>query len=355
MADDPVVPNPTYLADIRFFFRPEDVQHMAVKGVDLATYDGVASNASNIYFQTLGPDPNMPPDEPGQWSANRSQTFANWMNNGSPQGVATPAPTTTPTSSAGGRLRKEIGSLSAAEQDTLKAAFAGLMERDPKTPGDPVDPTSYYAIAGYHWLPLRWCAHHINPFNPWHRAYLKIFEDALRTVPGCANVTLPYWNVATELPSLLQEEPLASYKLPADPGGGWFPYTTERYSVAQIAANMHDYGVLTDIDRGQNQSTWGAYHQQDPETGSGYQRWSIQAHDSGHGSVGPTMGAQDVSAYDPVFWFYHCNIDRLWLDWQVRLNADTLIGFKTLLGADAAWVDVGLAGFAPPITTAKIT
>jgi tyrosinase len=359
MADDPVVANPTYMADIRSFFRPEDVQHMGWKGIDLGTYEGVKSNASNIYFQTLPPDPNMPPDEAGQWSANRSQTFANWLNNGCPEGTATPyTGTTSPTGAgAGGRLRKNVASLSQQEQDALKAAFQGLMDRDPKSPGDDVDPTSYYAIAGYHGRPRIWCAHHIDPFNPWHRAYLKIFEDALRSVPGCENVTLPYWDVSTELPSLLQEEPLASYELPKDPGGGWFPYTTSRYSDADIASNMHQYSVLADIDRAQIQSLWGVYipHPAAPPTGGGYQRWSIQAHDSGHGSIGPTMAEQDVSAYDPVFWFYHCNIDRLWMEWQIKLQATTLQGFKTTLGTDLAWLPIGLNGFRPPITGAPIT
>jgi tyrosinase len=346
------------MADIRFFFRPEDVQHMHSKGIDIGTYEGVKTNAPNIYFQTRPPNANMPPDEAGKWSANRSETFANWIMNGSPQGTATPDTTRAPAATGpGARLRKNVASLSAAEQDKLKEAFAGLMERDPKSATDPVNPASYYAIAGYHGRPRRWCAHHVDPFNPWHRAYLKIFEDALRTVPGCADVTLPYWDVSTELPALLQEEPLASYEVPRNPGGIRFPYTTSRYPVDEIAANMHDYGVLHDLALGQSQSIWGTYveHPGAPPTGSGYQRWSIQAHDSGHGSVGPTMANQDVSAFDPVFWFYHCNIDRLWMEWQVQLQATTLEGFKTTLGGNVMWLVFPLTGFVPPTTPTQIT
>ncbi len=62
-----------------------------------------------------------------------------------------------------------------------------------------------------------------------------------------------------------------------------------------------------DITTSLNQSLWGVY------SINGYQDFSIQAHDGGHGSIGPTMQNQDVSSYDPVFWFFHCNIDRLWL------------------------------------------
>ena len=26
----------------------------------------------------------------------------------------------------------------------------------------------------------------------------------------------------------------------------------------------------------------------------------------------PAMAEQNVASYDPVFWFFHCNLDRLW-------------------------------------------
>lgn len=334
--DDPVIPNPTYMGNIRNFFRPIDIQHMASKNIDIGTYDGCKTNATDIYLQTQPPDPSMPPPSAGgQWSQNKSDTFLNWIKNGFPMGTATPATPDSYTAAAvdddaaaGTRLRKNVTSLSADEQAKIKQAFAGLMKLG-------TGAGSYYVYAGGHGLPKNWCQHHVDPFNPWHRAYLKGFEDLLRTVPGCEDVTLPYWDVHTDLPALLQEDGMAQYKLPADPGG--YPnYTTQRYSVADIAANMSSdaggYSVLEEIGLGQAQTLWGRY------PNSGYQRWSIQAHDGGHGSIGPTMGNQDVASYDPVFWFYHCNIDRLWLAWQIKLSATTLPGFKTTLGGNTAWL-----------------
>ena len=43
---------------------------------------------------------------------------------------------------------------------------------------------------------------------------------------------------------------------------------------------------------------------------------SIQAHDMGHVSTGETMSDQNVASFDPIFWFYHCNIDRLFWEWH---------------------------------------
>jgi hypothetical protein len=343
-----VVAAPTYMADIRFFFRPEDVDHMATKGIELGTYDGVRSNALAIHAQTAPPNAQMPPDAAGKWSAERSQTFRNWIINGFPLGTVTPVEPP-PDGQVPTRLRKDVTTLSDAEFDLLTAAFTGLMARPPEAAD------SYFVLAGKHGLPKRWCLHHEDRFIPWHRQYLRVFEDALRSVPGCEEVTLPYWDITTELPDRLQHPPFDEYVLPADPGAavtpnpvtGLFPYTTQRFPVADIAQNMTDYEVLADLATSLSQSVWGAFDV------NGYQDFSIQAHDSGHGSIGPTMGNPDVASYDPVFWFFHCNLDRLWLSWQTRVGATTLTGFRTTLGQNTDWLTAPFNELPPFSATAE--
>ncbi|KJK43389.1 tyrosinase family protein [Streptomyces sp. NPDC056254] len=341
---------PTYLADIRFFFRPEDVAHMAAKGIELGTYDGLKSNALSVHAQTAPPNSLMPPDAAGKWSTARSQTFKNWIVNGCPLGTAAPAEPPTDGQAPGTRLRKDVTKLDDGEFDLLATAFRGLMDRAPE------DPNSYFALAGQHGLPDSWCLHHQDRYNPWHREYLRVFEDALRSVPGCEEVTLPYWDISTELPQRLQQPPFDAYVLPADPGAtvtppvtGFFPYTTQRYPAAQIAQNVADFEVLEDIATSLTQSLWGAYNV------NGYQDFSIQAHDSGHGSIGPTMGTQEVASYDPVFWFFHCNLDRLWLSWQTRVSATTLTGFRSTLGENTDWLTAPFNALPPFGTTADQT
>lgn len=342
-----VVAAPTYMGDIRFFFRPVDVQHMARFGIDLSTYDGLKKHALQVYIATASPNPEMPPDSAGQWSADRSQTFKNWILNGYQLGAATAQPAGTfATAETPDRVRKNAANLTPAEIEALKNGFSGLMKRDPKNASDPVDPNSYFGLAGLHGLPGIWCLHHSFPFNPWHRVYIKQFEDQLRSIPGCEEVTLPYWDFTTPLPAFLGEPPLASYSLPQQLVGHPFPYTTQRYPAATITQNMVDNGVLKDVATSLNQSLWGDYNI------GGYQDYSIQAHDGGHDATGPTMADQDVSAFDPVFWLYHCNIDRLWLSWQQPpVDATTLTGFKTTISAgDADWLSPGLNAL-PPFTT----
>ncbi|HEX8646612.1 MAG TPA: tyrosinase family protein [Thermoleophilaceae bacterium] len=351
---DPVVANPTYMADIRHFFRPVDIEHMASMGYNLATYDGVKKHALEIHFQTQPPDRLMPRGPVAdKWSPERSQTFRNWIINGCPLGAATPQPAPDVREVApGGRVRRNIASLSQPEIDTLAKAFSGVMARDAS------DPNGYYAMAGAHGLPGAWCAHHDDPFNPWHRTFLKLFEDQLRTISGCEEVTLPYWDITTLLPDVLQQAPFAAYKLPEDPGatadppepGTYFPYTTSRNDPATIQQNMTTNGVYEDIATSITQSLWGTF-----STG-GYQSFSMQAHDGGHDAIGPTMGDQNVAAFDPIFWFFHCNLDRLWLNWQISLGATTLTGFKTTIaGGDTSWLSAPFNGLPPFEITADET
>jgi len=245
----------------------------------------------------------------------------------------------------------------------LKIAFAGLMARDPD------DPQSYYQLAGLHWLPGPdvHCRHHENAYNPWHRAYLLKFEDALRSVEGCEDVTLPYWNIQSRtpdnnfrtrdrgqvvgIPDVLFEPPFADYTLPRTlrnlnetavyEGGS----LTSRRDEAAILCLLASRGVHRVIDHALTQSHWEQFNGWDQGT---TQAGIIQAHDSGHVACGETLSNQDVAAFDPMFWFFHANWDRLWWKWQQRYGATTLASFKTHLGGSSDWLeDPVLNGLSP--------
>lgn len=78
----------------------------------------------------------------------------------------------------------------------------------------------------------------------------------------------------------------------------------------------------------------------------GYQDPIMAAHDDGHGSCGKTMGQQDVAAFDPIFWFFHCNWERLFWSWQVNAEATTVEGFKTKLADEGEWLAMALDPYA---------
>ncbi|KAF8854520.1 Di-copper centre-containing protein [Acephala macrosclerotiorum] len=69
---------------------------------------------------------------------------------------------------------------------------------------------SFFTIGGYHGEPFRgagygssawwggWCNHGNVLFPTWHRAYMMRIENALRSIKGCENVTMPYWDETSE-------------------------------------------------------------------------------------------------------------------------------------------------------------
>ena len=359
MTNGAPISNPTYMGDIRFFFREDpDIAHMRDFGIDLSTYQGVKDNALRVYFRVK--EGSMPPGEP--WPQSHVETFYNWMRNGYPRGEGAPVPAQALAApSTVSRVRRNLKELLAPDKseelERLKYAFRTLMGREID------DPTSYFAVAGIHWLPgippAYFCRHHENAYNPWHRAYLLRFEDALRTVDGCHDITLPYWDITDpDIPAILWEEPFAAYDVPVQlcplAGPCYPPGPTERNDAPTVWANMTDptVNVPGNIVEALGYSHWEAFN---GWTSVRTQTGIIRAHDNGHNSIGTTMQNQDVAAFDPIFWFFHCNWDRLWWKWQQEYGATTLATFKTHLDGPPDWLDNPVLNGLPPfsLTTAQ--
>lgn len=307
---------------------------MRQQGLDLSIYEVVRENASIIYGQVASR--NMPPGRP--WSPDWIETFLNWMSNDCPKGTnALPARLTAFDKLAvvqtASRSRKDITTLSNAEFALLKQAFEGIISKDPD------DPNSFFKQAGIHWLPGTgnpprfFCQHHAPAYNPWHRPYLLFFENALRSVPGCEAVTLPYWDITKPLPDLLKQAPFDKYTLPREIGPN-FPqgYVTQRYEYATIEANLAEYGVTADIERALTKTDWEDFH---GFLAGAPNNTIISAHDSGHVAIGPTMADQNVAAFDPLFFFFHCNWDRLFWKWQKSMQATDLNGLLSTIDKTA--------------------
>jgi len=221
---------------------------------------------------------------------------------------------------------------------------------------DYTDPQSYFAVAGTHWLPGPnfYCRHHDNSYNPWHRNYLLMFEDCMRTVSGCEDVTLPYWDITDkEIPVILSEEPFANFKLPVELcplEGECYPlgYITKRHPDSTIIENINvRYKIPDNIVSAQGFSHWERFNGWDAgRTQDGI----ILAHDGGHNSIGTTMQNQDIAAFDPVFWFFHANWDRLWWKWQQAYQATTLERFKTHILGSTDWLDDPVLNSLPPFS-----
>ena len=123
--------------------------------------------------------------------------------------------------------------------ENLVRAFRGIQALPPD------NPDSFSIIAGYHGMPWRgpgmtdpnwwggYCWHGSVLFPTWHRAYLLRLEDALRAIPGCQDVTLPFWdelanlNSSTEpiIPSVLTSP---TFELDGRTNNPLYSYTLQR-------------------------------------------------------------------------------------------------------------------------------
>ncbi len=322
---DDLVAHPTWLEHIRFFFDSIDIEHMKrVANMDLASYEGVKSKATQIYFQTHGGK--MPPEADRIWPPNRTNTFKNWILDKFPMGASPlDAAALAQVVASAQQLRPNAASLKQAEIDLLKKAFSEIMARDPN------DAQSYFAVAGIHWFPEpSFCSHHEPRYNPWHRVYIDRFENALRSVPGCENTKLPYWDISASIPDWFFEPPFDSFSLPVgvDPD---YPagFKTQRFTKAKIEENLVGYKIAETIQEAMNSPVWERFAQ-----------FIEAAHDNGHVSIGPSMERPDVAAFEPIFWFFHCNWERMWWAWQKRHSAESLTAFRsTISNPDQSWLD----------------
>jgi tyrosinase len=334
----------------------------------------------------------------------------------------------TPTMSAPPRVRRSIEDLqqeyAAGNKKPLEdvvRAWKGIQELDPQ------DLRSFFVLGGYHGEPFRgagwgssaywggYCNHGNVLFPTWHRVYLFQLEEALRSIPGCEEVTLPFWDetspdsLAKGIPWALTQptfeldgatiaNPLASFTFPltihdfVDANGEYTKpagYRTVRYPLSGLVGNEADraataahnarypdpetnIGLLngnvvnwltSQITVNGQQVQPNGIHAQYVQcldapnytvfsnTTSAAQ-WNVNAatqvqpleqpHNDMHLAVGGfdlpnqfdasvipgangDMGENDTAGLDPIFFFHHCFVDRVFWLWQQRHGqTDTL-------------------------------
>jgi hypothetical protein len=153
------------------------------------------------------------------------------------------------------------------------------------------------------WVGLhRWsCPHKSGLFLPWHRAVLLAFEDRLRIATGDDSLTLPYWDWVAylELPPIVTKTgPLYRpnrYKPNERPVA--LPSAAE-VAAAQATSDFKTYGGVG----------WKGRYQ--------YSGKLEHLHDFVHVWISKEMTDPDTAVNDPLFWFHHANVDRLWAEWQ---------------------------------------
>lgn len=178
-------------------------------------------------------------------------------------------------------------------------------------------------------------AHYSPVFLPWHREYLNRFEKALRDIDN--SISLPYWDWTNDAqlqdPSksevwdlLGSHNPSENNRVTDGPFKNWEitintqsstpinDYLRRDFNNREQLPFREDVISLINSKPDYDKFPW------DQEQMAPYSfrfQLEIPIHNPVHRWVGGTM-MERFSPGDPVFFFHHCNIDRIWSNWQKK-------------------------------------
>jgi hypothetical protein len=260
---------------------------------------------------------------------------------GSPGGDATPPPTTegeespgtsTPPDTSGETtpppaqvyVRPNVGKL-----DPNGPEMAALSNGVKVMKGRPAsDPTSWLYQANMHGTydtPAlqAWnsCQHGTFFFLSWHRMYLYYFERILRAASGDPKLALPFWDYTDPAQRAIP----ASFRTPVGPSNPL--YVEERAdgindgaTLPASATTFTQAMTFTNFSSATGTLSFGGRLVPAPiHFGGAFGQLESQPHNIIHVLVGGDTGWMsdpNLAARDPIFYFHHANIDRLWSHWN---------------------------------------
>jgi tyrosinase len=392
-----IIAEPVWDKEVQYFFDDQDYKCMMhadsdvkkenARTIDLKSYSEVSGLSAKIFYYVYY---KFMPMGKTKWNTEKLFSFRNWLTHGCPKNKAElevfknkQAAISVDISL---RQRKNINDIikGSTEYKNLLKAFQGIMD----LPKD--HPNSFYTLGGIHWYPGNtYCEHHIHPFLAWHRAYILQFENALRSIEGCENVTLPYWDISDDTyPEIFSEGPFiashpqdknptpSTYKLPQEFMNAYpnevtygslkadgsiirnnaTAYNKKKWSYLRDATHDPKNGDKVSIDHVMQSPTWNLFNglgnkkelAKDQNKNKEYDYLGttnslMHAHDMIHNANGPTTANQDVTGFDPVFWLFHANWDRLMWQWQKLNHTTNVADFKKNVkacGDSTDWIDV---------------
>ena len=227
------------------------------------------------------------------------------------------------------RVRKDAETLTDAERDRFVSAFASLNNR------------GLGIFRGFHAMHTEDTndeAHGLDAFLPWHRAYLLDLERELQVIDP--SVALPYWRFDAPAPRLFSPDfvgapagapsalggpppvlsaanPLRSWTINGAPWVDRHPrFADPRTGPAspQPGRTVLDERTLL-LFAAQEDLAYAYEDDQDQRPGF---RDILEGnpHGAAHVSFAGYIRSPGTAAGDPLFFLLHCNVDRIWAQWQ---------------------------------------
>jgi len=203
------------------------------------------------------------------------------------------------------RVRRDVSTLS-PNDDNLLALRLAL----PRMQADD-GPLSLRRQIAIH-ADMRWGHHHSWRFLAWHRMQMFYWERIVARVSGHDRFAMPYWNWSDDrIPGMffVRSSPFYHKKRDAGPTSRISDYIG--LSVKVGARDADFLGRPADSF----DYFFGAPNHGDPldnYMGSAEQ----YGHNMVHLFVGGDMTTLSTSPGDPLFWFHHSNVDRIWAQWS---------------------------------------
>jgi len=219
------------------------------------------------------------------------------------------------------RERENVANMDSSHPMLRSYADAVQMMKDLPTS----DPRNWERQAEIH---QNFCPHGNWYFLPWHRAYVLAFEEICRDLSGNPQFALPYWNWtrSRRIPGPFWQGTLLDTTREVDQNER-IPAQFVRQRIIDNILRQTDFELFASTRPfGQNNTD-----QRWQRAGGAESLLERTPHDNVHIWAGGNMRTF-MSPLDPIFWLHHCNIDRLWAEWNTppRSNQNT---------SDALWTD----------------
>lgn len=194
------------------------------------------------------------------------------------------------------RIRKSLHTLS-PNADEIIAYRDAVFQMKSRPASDPLSWDRQARIHQDH------CSHGNWFFLPWHRAYLYCFEEIIRELSGMEDFALPYWDWST------------FSQIPSTFWGGDNPLHDATRTITETSTADADFVGTAEIESILEITNFNVFGSSRNASGE----LEVTPHNYVHRFVRGNMVTM-MSPLDPIFWCHHCNVDRLWAEWNHRGN-----------------------------------
>jgi tyrosinase len=332
--------------------------------IDLSSLASVREWAVTIHDHLASGSMPMTSDDSQLWPSAAIDQLRTWINQGCRESPEEPIRQRDlippPPQPPGLRVRRNILDLTQAELDEYRRRVEDLGVADSS-------PTSAWQQLGN--LHTEWCLHYQEAFLLWHRANLLYFEAMIdfpvpywdfmapdATVDGSPRAGIPqpfkdltyiHPQTGEERPNPLRfaaarggrskgctgqdhDAPEECFYVQRDPVlySDGADYRAQREAKLELVAKFQEQVALAlswpvfSTPQGWPGYPWANIQTFDPPPPDSeyphrcdFDGLYEQPHDNFHGWVGPDMADNTYTCYDPIFWSYHSNIDRIFEEW----------------------------------------